>query len=71
MKENESQVVAEHLTVKELATRLSVSEATIYRLRRGRKIPSVRVGRAVRLNYEAVLNALAEATDDSNDQKEV
>jgi excisionase family DNA binding protein len=42
------------ITVKELATYLSVSPATVYRLVRSHQLPSVKVGRQWRLELESV-----------------
>lgn len=42
------------LTVPEAAKRLCVSETTVWRLRRKRELPSVKIGTATRIPAEAV-----------------
>jgi putative molybdopterin biosynthesis protein len=46
------------LTVREAATRLAVSERTVYRLATRGDLPTFRVGRAVRIDAEALERAV-------------
>jgi excisionase family DNA binding protein len=47
------------VTAKQLATDLSFRLDRVYELARTGRIPSIRIGRAMRFNLEAVLQALA------------
>jgi len=53
----------EFLTARQLADYLQVSETTVHRLRRGGRIPAVRLtDRIVRFNLKDVRNALAKSS---------
>ena len=47
------------LDVRELAQRLDVTEATVYRLTSEGKLPALRVGRLIRFEWASVLEAMA------------
>ena len=46
--------MSELLTVEEVAARLRITKQVAYRLAREGKLPSVRVGRSVRMSTEAL-----------------
>lgn len=46
------------LTVKELARRLATHENQLYKLVRSGKIPALKMGRALRFQWDEVINAL-------------
>lgn len=52
-----------YLTVKEVAEQLRVSKMTVYRLTEDGSLPSVRVGRSIRipkLHFDAYINTIHE-----------
>jgi excisionase family DNA binding protein len=54
MDESNDPTSARYLTVREVATALRVSNMTVYRLVSSGELPSVKVGRSVRLRAEDV-----------------
>lgn len=52
------------LTVQEVAAHLRVSKMTVYRLLHGDELPSVRVGRSLRVPSAAVLRFIAQGGND-------
>lgn len=52
------------VTAEDLAIRLDVSAATIYRLHKTGRLPGIRLGRAIRFDMEEVLGALRTGQQD-------
>jgi excisionase family DNA binding protein len=50
--------VTEIITQDELCKRLMISKPTVIRWVKKKKIPSIRLGRSVRFNWQSVINAL-------------
>jgi len=52
-------IKTEYKTIREIAELLRVSQATVRRLVAAKKLPSLRVGRSIRLDLEAIRGLLA------------
>jgi len=55
---NPSPQTVEIITQDELSKRLMISKPTVIRWVKKKKVPSIRIGRSVRFNWQSVINAL-------------